>query len=376
MALATADTGDEWLGLVKLDSPYYTGRAVCRKLPRGHRNPWGRSMAKLAIVVPIYNEADTLPELSRRLRETCDRLDDLEWQVIYVNDGSTDRSADVILEQQRDDRRFTLVELSRNFGHQAAISAGLAHADADAVVIMDGDLQDPPEVIPELVDCWRGGGEVIRAERRSRKEVGLRRLAFDLFHRCYSWLGDVPLTKDTGVFSLLDRQAVREFNRLSERNRFIPGMRAWIGFDQRVVSYDRPARASGSPKQTWPRLVRYATDAVFGFSYKPLRLMTGFGIGVSAIGFALACVFVVRRLVGAEVAQIGFTTLVTLILFLGGVQLIAIGLLGEYLGRVFDEAKRRPLYIVRRRHGVEPPSTRVPEVDKSTGDGKQAGLDK
>jgi dolichol-phosphate mannosyltransferase len=312
-------------------------------------------MVRLAIVVPIYNEADTLPELSLRLREACQRLEDVEWQVIYVNDGSTDSSAAIVLQQQQNDPRFALLDLSRNFGQQAAISAGLAHADADAVVIMDGDLQDPPEVIPDLVACWRDGGEVVRAERRSRQDDGLRRWGFDLFHRWYSWLSDVPLTQDTGVFSLLNRQAVQEFNRLPERNRFIPGLRSWIGFDQRVVRYERAARPAGAPKQTLPRLVRYAMDAVFSFSYKPLRLMTAIGVCVSATGFALACVFIVRRLIGTEIAQTGFTTLVTLILFIGGIQLIAIGLLGEYLGRVFDEAKRRPLYIVKRRHGIEPP---------------------
>ena len=312
-------------------------------------------MVQLAIVVPIYNEADALRELSRRLREACDRLETFQWQVIYVNDGSTDNSPAIMLEQNQSDPRFAVLDLSRNFGQQAAISAGLAHADADAVVIMDGDLQDPPEVIPELVACWRDGGEVVRAERRSRQDDGLRRWGFDLFHRSFSLLSDIPFTRDTGVFSLLDRQAAQEFNRLPEKNRFIPGLRSWIGFDQRVIHYERAARPTGSPKQTLPRLIRYAMDAVFSFSYKPLRLMTAFGVCVSTTGFALACVFIVRRLVGAEIAQTGFTTLVTLILFLGGIQLIAIGLLGEYLGRVFDEAKRRPLYIVKRRHGIEPP---------------------
>jgi dolichol-phosphate mannosyltransferase len=306
---------------------------------------------ELAIVIPIYNEAETLPELRRRLTEACDGLSDLRWHVLYVDDGSTDGSTALMLEQRAEDARFRLLELSRNFGHQAAISAGLAHADADAVVVMDGDLQDPPEVIPDLVACWRDGGEVVRAERRSRRETGLRRLGFEVFHRGFSWISGLPHTRDAGVFSLIDRAALDELNRLPERNRFIPGLRAWIGFDQRVVAYDRPARAAGQPKQTLGRLLRYAMDAVFSFSYKPLRLMTWAGICVSTTGFVLAAVYVIKRLTGVEIAETGFTTLVTLILFLGGVQLIAIGLLGEYLGRIFDEAKRRPLYIVRRHHG-------------------------
>jgi polyisoprenyl-phosphate glycosyltransferase len=311
-------------------------------------------MAKLAIVIPIYNEAELLPELNRRLRETCDRLDDMAWQVIYVNDGSTDGSVQILTELHAADARVSIIDLSRNFGQEAAISAGLAHADADLVVIMDGDLQDPPEVIPQLVASWRDGGEVVRAVRRTRSEDGLRRLGIDLFHRCFSWVSEVPIAEDAGIFSLLDRQAVREFNRLAEKNRFIPGLRAWIGFDQRVVEYDRSARAAGRPKSIL-ELFQYAMDAVFSFSRKPLRLMTAVGVCVSTLGFLLACAFIVRRLTGVETAQTGFTTLVTLILFLGGIQLIAVGLLGEYLGRIYDEAKRRPLYIVRKRSGVSRP---------------------
>jgi glycosyltransferase involved in cell wall biosynthesis len=307
----------------------------------------------LDIVIPIFNEEETLPELGRRLEQTCAQLDDVDWRVVYVNDGSRDRSRELILEQRQRDPRFTLLDLSRNFGHQCAISAGLAHTDADAVVVMDGDLQDPPEVIPDLLACWRDNGEVVYAARRSRSEKGLRRLGLDAFHKLFYWLSDFPIPTQTGVFGLLDRQAVEEFNRFSERNRFIPGLRSWIGFQQRMVHYDRSDRAAGAPKQTLQRLVRYALDGVFSFSYKPLRLMTYAGLCISAVGFCLAGMYAVKRLLGIETAQTGFTTLVTLVLFLGGVQLIAVGLLGEYIGRVYDEVKQRPLYIVRGRHGLE-----------------------
>ena len=310
---------------------------------------------KLAVVIPIYNEQATLAELCQRLDTVCDRLNGFTWQVIFVNDGSTDRSAAIIREQHAQDPRLALIDLSRNFGHQAAISAGLAHADADAVVIMDGDLQDPPELIPELIAKWQSGGKVVRAARRTRQEQGVRRLGFELFHRLFALVSDFEWTPNTGVFSLLDRQAVREFNLLAEKNRFIPGLQSWIGFEQRTVDYDRHSRAVGKPKQTLQHLIRYAMDAVFSFSYKPLRLMTGLGLIVSATGFLLACAFIVRRLIGVEIAQTGFTTIVTLILFLGGIQLVAVGLLGEYLGRIYDEVKRRPLYIVRDRHGLQTP---------------------
>jgi glycosyltransferase involved in cell wall biosynthesis len=309
---------------------------------------------KLAVVIPIYNERENLPELHRRLREVFDCMPDVAATVIYVNDGSRDESAGIIRQQQAADPRFTLLDLSRNFGHQAAITAGLAAADADAVVVMDGDLQDPPEVIPDLVACWRAGAEVVRAERRTRAERGIRRLGFMAFYRLLGWINDFPIPAQAGVFGLLDRQALDELNRLPERNRFLPGLRAWIGFDQRTVLYDRPDRAGGAPKQSLRRLTRYALDAIFGFSYKPLRLMMVAGLAISLAGFLLAAFFIIRRLTGAEIAETGFTTLVTLSLFLGGVQLIAIGLLGEYLGRIYDEVKQRPLYIVRRQSTHDP----------------------
>jgi len=311
------------------------------------------STMRLDIVIPIFNEEETLPELGRRLAQTCAQLDDTDWRVLYVNDGSRDRSAELILEQRRRDPRFTLLDLSRNFGHQSAISAGLAYADADAVVVMDGDLQDPPEVIPDLLAGWRDHSEVVYAARRSRSEKGLRRLGLDAFHAVFGWLSDFPMPAQTGVFGLLDRKAVQEFNRLTEQNRFIPGLRSWIGFEQRMVRYDRPDRVAGAPKQTLRRLMRYALDGVFSFSYKPLRLMTYAGLCISIVGFGIACMFALKRLLGLETAQTGFTTLVTLVLFLGGVQLIAVGLLGEYIGRIYDEVKRRPLYIVRGQYGLE-----------------------
>ena len=310
---------------------------------------------KLSIVIPIFNERASLPELYRRVRAVLDGMPAIEHRVIYVNDGSTDGSLEVMLDQQREDPRFTVIDLSRNFGQQAAIAAGLAAADGDAAVVMDGDLQDPPELIAEMVECWRGGAEVVRAERRSREERGVRRWSFDRFYDVLGWVADFPIPAHVGVFGLLDRKALDELIRLPERNRFLPGLRAWIGFQQRTVYYDRRERASGVPKQSFSRLLRYGLDGVFSFSYKPLRLMVAAGILISSMGFVLASAFVIKRLSGVETAQTGFTTLVTLVLFLGGVQLVAIGLLGEYLGRIYDEVKQRPLYIVKRRFPEGPP---------------------
>jgi glycosyltransferase involved in cell wall biosynthesis len=315
--------------------------------------------ARLAVVIPVFDEEETLAELYRRLRETFDRMPDVDARVLYVDDGSRDGSLATMLAQRAEDPRFCVVELSRNFGHQPALTAGLELADADAVVLMDGDLQDPPELIPELVASWLGGAEVVRAVRRDRAERGLRRVGFDLFHRFFGWISDYPIPSQVGIFGLLDRRALAALRRLPEKHRYLPGLRAWIGFEQREVFYERKERAAGEPKQTLWRLARYAFDGFFSFSYKPLRLMVAVGAVVSLAGFGLASVFIVKRLAGIETAPTGFTTLITMVLFMGGVQLFAVGLVGEYLGRVYDEVKQRPLYIVRDRHGVDPAPERA-----------------
>ncbi len=312
------------------------------------------SPSSIAVVVPVYNEEAVLPELFRRLAAVFDGQPDCHWTAILVNDGSRDRSAALIAEQHARDPRFKLVDLSRNFGFQSALAAGLAAATTvDAVVTMDADLQDPPEVIPALVAVWRSGAEVVRAVRRTRSETGLRRVAFDLFHRLFGLVTDYPVEPNSGTFGLLGGAAIEAFNHLPERNRFFPGLRAWVGFPRADVVYDRQERAAGQPQQTLRRLVRYALDGIFSFSYLPLRVLTYCGLFIAGVGFAIGLFFVARRLLGVEIAPTGFTTLATLVLFLGGVQLIGIGVLGEYLGRVYDEVKRRPNYIVKRRTGFD-----------------------
>lgn len=308
----------------------------------------------LALVVPIYNEARVLPELLRRLDDLFTARPEFKWTVIFVNDGSRDQSVEIVLAHVARDPRYRLIDLSRNFGHQAALTAGLAHAgNHDAVVTMDADLQDPPEIIPDLIAAWREGAEIVLASRRSRQENGLRRVGFDLFHRCFGKLTDFPIESNTGTFGLLSASAVAAFNSLPEKHRFFPGMRAWIGFRRGEVLYDRQKRAAGEPVVTFRKLVRYALDGIFSFSHLPLRLLTYIGLFIAGCGFAVGAFFVARRLLGLEVAFTGFTTLVTLVLFLGGIQLIGIGVLGEYLGRIYDEVKHRPHYIVRNRVGFE-----------------------
>ena len=226
----------------------------------------------IAVIIPVYNEELVLPELLRRLSGVFDRETEVVWSAVLVNDGSGDRSGSLILEQHARDPRFKLVDLSRNFGFQNALAAGLAAAaEADAVVTMDADLQDPPELIPELVVAWRGGAEVVRAVRRTRRETGFRRAACDSFHKTFGLLSDFPIEPNSGTFGLLGRSAVEAFNQLSERNRYFPGLRAWVGFSRADVPYDRLDRAAGQPQQTFRRLVRYALDGVFSFSCLPLR---------------------------------------------------------------------------------------------------------
>lgn len=309
-----------------------------------------RVVSSIAVVIPVFNERAVLPELIARLTRVFDGEPALGWRAVLVDDGSRDDSAQLIAAAEIADPRFELVQLSRNFGFQAALAAGLAHArEADAIVTMDADLQDPPEIIPALVEAWQNGAEIVRAKRRTRAETGLRRVGLDIFHAVFRRLSDFPVEPNTGTFGLLGRTAVDAFHQLPERHRFFPGLRTWIGFSTAEVHYDRQERAAGQPQQTFRRLVRYALDGVFSFSHLPLRLVTYMGIFTALIGFAIGLFFIVRRLLGVEVAFTGFTTIITLVMFLGGVQLVGIGLLGEYLGRTYDEVKRRPLYIVKPR---------------------------
>ncbi len=306
----------------------------------------------VTVVIPIFNEEAVLPELLARLTALFNGNTAVLWNALLVDDGSRDSSGALVRDFAAHDPRFGLIEFSRNFGFQAALAAGLANAKGDAVVTMDADLQDPPECIPAMVAKWREGSEVVRAVRRTRQETGVRRLGMDLFHGLFGRVADFPIEANTGTFGLMCRAAVDALNQLPERSRFFPGLRTWVGFTTGEVLYDRQERAAGQPQQTLGKLLRYALDGVFSFSYLPLRMLTYIGGIVSCVGFVLGCFFIVRRLLGIEIAQTGFTTLVTLVLFLGGVQLIGIGVLGEYLARVYDEVKQRPAYVIKRKTGL------------------------
>lgn len=310
-------------------------------------------MTLVSLVVPVYEEEALIPRLHEEIVRAMEGTRD-PWEVTYVDDGSRDRSLSLLRALAARDARVTVLELSRNWGHQPALTAGLALAKGDCVVLMDGDLQDPPSVIPDLIAAWKAGAEVVVAERRSRFESGLRRLLFPLFYKVLGFLSDYPIPLNAGIFGLLDRRAVEAINGLTESNRYIPGLRAWIGFKTSFVLYDRAARAAGEPKQSFLRLLSYALDAIFSFSYKPLRLSLFSGLFVASLAIAFGGLLVVLRflrlgLLGIPVVD-GYTSTIVAIMFLGGAQLVSIGILGEYLGRIYDEVKRRPLFIVREVH--------------------------
>jgi polyisoprenyl-phosphate glycosyltransferase len=308
----------------------------------------------ISVVVPIFNEQENLPELRRRMTAALDQTGD-DWELVLVNDGSRDASAALIRQFAAEDPRIKLVNLSRNFGHQAALTAGIHYARGDCVVLSDGDLQDPPEVIPAMHRRWRDEGyQVVLGERRSRADgAGARGLGFRLFYPLMRKISDLPQGADAGIFGLMDRVVVDEFNKLPEHNRFIPGLRSWLGFRQTSVLYDRQDRAGGAPKQTLSRLVKYALDGMFSFSNKPLRAATYCGFVVSGVAFLLALYYFVTFFAFHKQAGSGFTTIILCVLFLGGVQLICVGILGEYVARIYEEVKRRPLYVVREVVGID-----------------------
>lgn len=310
----------------------------------------------ISVVIPIFNEEENLPELRGRLTATLETIGN-DWEVIFVDDGSRDRSPEIIREFNSQDSRLKLLRLSRNFGHQPAITAGIHHARGDCVVLIDGDLQDPPELIEQMVRKWREGNQVVLAERTSRAEGGLRGLGLRLFYPIMGWVSDMPMSSQSGIFGLMDRAVVNEFNRLPERNRFIPGLRSWLGFRQTSVLYDRQQRATGRPKQSFRRLVHYALDGMISFSYKPLRAATFLGFCASAIAMLLAIYYFITFFLFHKEAGSGFTTVVLCVLFLGGVQLICVGILGEYIGRIYEEVKQRPLYVVQQTLGINSPAS-------------------
>jgi len=304
-----------------------------------------------SIVIPIFNEQETIPELLRRLTALMDGQTET-MEIIFVDDGSKDSSFQQLRDAHGTDHRFKVVRLSRNFGHQIAISAGIDLAQGDAIMIMDGDLQDPPELFANFVDKWKEGYDVVYAIRRKRKEGIFRRAAYFMFYRLLQRISSIDIPLDSGDFSLIDKRVAKTLSALPERNRFVRGIRSWTGFTQIGIAYDRDKRYSGETKYTMTKLFRLALDGMFSFSHAPLRIASYFGFLVSLVSFALGVFYLLQKLlVGIDTK--GWASTIIIILFLGGIQLLTVGIIGEYIGRIYDEVKQRPLYIIRERIGFE-----------------------
>jgi glycosyltransferase involved in cell wall biosynthesis len=310
-------------------------------------------MSRLTVVVPAYNEAAVLPVFHARLRRVLDELL-LSCDVLYVDDGSTDATWKLISDLATGDARVGAIKLSRNFGKEAALTAGLDHVDADAAIVIDADLQDPPELIPALVERWREGYDVVYATRNSRQgETGLKRFTSALFYRSMEKVSDIHVPRDTGDFRLLSRRALEALRQLRERQRFMKGLFTWIGYRQTAVHYLREPRQAGASKWNYWRLLQLAIEGFTSFSTAPLRLATWTGVLASLLAFLFGLwVFGKALLFGDPVR--GYPSLMVVILFMGGVQLLALGVIGEYLGRNYAESKQRPLYFIEERHAARP----------------------
>ena len=302
-----------------------------------------------SIIIPIYNEEQILPELHQRLLAAVSSLHE-PFEVLLVDDGSKDRSFALMSEIHRRDPRFKVIGLSRNFGHQVAITAGLDQAQGDAVVLMDGDLQDPPELLSEMVSLWKEGYQVVYTVKTSRKENPLKRFAFTSFYRLLHALSTINIPMDAGNFSLMDRRVVEVLREMPERNRYISGMRAWVGFKQKGIMYDRGPRFAGKPHMSLGRLIHLALDGIFSFSNIPLRLAVYLGFLTAAASF-IGGLFVIYAKLFTDKAILGWASTIISILFVGGMILLTLGVIGEYISRIYEEVKKRPLYIIREKVG-------------------------
>jgi dolichol-phosphate mannosyltransferase len=324
----------------------------------------GRSLRLLSVVAPVYNEEATIEQFYARV---CSALEGVRFEMVLVDDGSTDGSDVELQKLAGNDPRVRVVQLSRNFGHQTALTAGLDHARGDAVVMLDADLQDPPELIPRMLDHWRAGCDVIYAVREQREGESRFKLATARwFYSLFDRLAQVELQHNSGDFRMLDRRALDALLSMRERNRFLRGMTVWVGYRQAAVPYVRDPRYAGKTKYTIPKMLRFSLDAISSFSHRPLQLATLLGFMISTLAFVAIPVVVALRLAGSYLPGFGSVTIA--VLLLGGIQLIAIGIIGEYVGRIYDEVKGRPLYLVRSRVNIpedEAPTTTASSTDET-----------
>lgn len=298
----------------------------------------------LGIIVPCFNEEDVFPYLSSELQRFCDTAK-YAVKILIIDDGSTDATWRMITELCEKDARFSSLRFSRNFGHQTAVSAGLFHIEGDVVAVIDGDLQDPPEEIDNMLELWKQGYDVVYGVRKNRKEGLLLRSAYAVFYRMLKKIANIDIPLDAGDFSLMDRKVVDKINAMPEHNRFVRGLRGWVGFSQIGHSYERQSRKAGEPKYTFRKLVKLALDGIITFSILPLRLAVWMGTFAALFGFMYLIWAVFNALVHGDVPS-GWASLTVMIIFFGGIQLLVLGIIGEYIGRIFEETKNRPHYVI------------------------------
>jgi polyisoprenyl-phosphate glycosyltransferase len=310
-------------------------------------------MEKVSFVIPVLNEEEVLPELHRRLDAVAGQIE-AECEFILVDDGSTDRTREVLSELRGRDERMKLLFLARNFGHQLALTAGLDFATGDAVVIIDGDLQDPPEAVLEMIPLWREGYEVVHAVRRRRAgESRMKLWTARAFYRLMRRLSDVEFPVDAGDFRLVDRRVTDIVRSMREPDRYLRGMFAWVGFRQTSIVYDREERYAGKTKNNWHRMISFAIDGILGFSVAPLRIVLGLGFVISALSMAVGVVAIVLKIAGALPPVQGWASLIVLVSFLAGVQLIVLGTIGLYVAKAYEQGKHRPLYLIASAEGLK-----------------------
>jgi dolichol-phosphate mannosyltransferase len=299
-----------------------------------------------SIVVPVYNEEEVVHECYKQLKEVMDSTKE-NYELIFINDGSKDKTVEILKEYCQKDKSVKLIDFSHNFGHQVAISAGMDSAAGDAVVVIDADLQDPPRVIPEMISKWKEGYDVVYGKRMKRKgETIFKKLTASAFYRFLKKMTDVDIPVDVGDFRLIDRSVCNAMKKISERNRFVRGLISWLGFKQGDVLFEREERLAGVTKYPLSKMIRFALNGVFSFSYKPLKIATFLGIFASASGF-FYLMYALYQKIFTDATVTGWTSMVSLILIFNGMILFILGIIGEYIGRIYDESKNRPLYVIR-----------------------------
>ncbi|PDY43280.1 glycosyltransferase [Bacillus wiedmannii] len=310
----------------------------------------------ISVVVPMYFEEEVAQECYNRLKSVM-LQNNINYEFVFVNDGSTDRTMEILSEIAANDYRTKIVNFARNFGHQIAVTAGIAAAKGDAIVIIDADLQDPPEVIPELIAKWEEGYEVVYAKRKQRKgETWFKLLTAKYFYKFLNYMSDIDIPKDTGDFRIIDRKVADVFNQMTERNRFIRGMMSWVGFRQTYVEYERDERFAGETKYPLKKMIKFASDGIIAFSTKPLRIVMTLGLLSVLISIIVLLYTITVKIIGTG-TQTGWASIMVAITFFSGIQLLGLGIVGQYIARIYDESKNRPIYIVKETINIEQEET-------------------